>query len=162
MKKVLHIIKKIEGLFLILMLALIVLVTFLQVVGRYTPFPFSSKFEEIAVYTFVWMTLFGSAACIHSGLHMKMDFFISRLSETQKAYAVLWHHVVSLVFSAGLAYIAYRLIPIIKRAEMVSASLQWPIWVFKLAVPIGFALMSFWSIVRIVESIHAISLQKPK
>ena len=62
--KILNIIKKIEEGILFLFLAVILLACFFQVIGRYTPLPFSSAFEEIAVNLFIWMTLLGAVyAC---------------------------------------------------------------------------------------------------
>lgn len=61
--KILNIIKKIEDGILFLFLAVILLACFFQVIGRYTPLPFSSAFEEIAVNLFIWMTLLGAGVC---------------------------------------------------------------------------------------------------
>ena len=57
--KILNIIKKIEEGILFLFLAVILLACFFQVIGRYTPLPFSSAFEEIAVNPFYLDDTFG-------------------------------------------------------------------------------------------------------
>jgi TRAP-type C4-dicarboxylate transport system permease small subunit len=137
-------------------------VTFLQVIGRYTPLPFSSKFEEIAVSTFVWMTLLGSASCIHTRIHMKMDFFVARLSKNKQNYVGIWHHLIVFVFSVGVVYVSCKLIPLLKKTGMQSASLQWPLWIFYTALPVCFILMSFWGLIEIINDIRAIISQRQK
>ena len=52
-KTILSVIKKIEYVILVAIFCIIVVTTFLQVIGRYTPIPFSGTFEEIATFSFV-------------------------------------------------------------------------------------------------------------
>lgn len=82
--KILNIIKKIEEGILFLFLAVILLACFFQVIGRYTPLPFSSAFEEIAVNLFIWMTLLGAGVCVRTHSHMRMDIIDTFLPEKDK------------------------------------------------------------------------------
>ena len=84
--KILNIIKKIEEGILFLFLAVILLACFFQVIGRYTPLPFSSAFEEIAVNLFIWMTLLGAGVCVRTHSHMRMDIIDTFLPEKIKPY----------------------------------------------------------------------------
>ena len=84
--KILNIIKKIEEGILFLFLAVILLACFFQVIGRYTPLPFSSAFEEIAVNLFIWMTLLGAGVCVRTHSHMRMDIIDTFLPEKIKIF----------------------------------------------------------------------------
>ena len=67
LNKILNVIKKIEDTILIILLGVIVLTTFLQVLGRFTPLTFSSAFEELATASFICATMFGSAVWVRTG-----------------------------------------------------------------------------------------------
>ena len=75
-KTIIDIIRKIESVLLVLILAVIVVTTFLQVIGRFTPLPLKSVFEEVATFAFVWMVMIGGGACAREASHMTMDFVV--------------------------------------------------------------------------------------
>jgi len=156
LNKILNIIKKIEDTILILLLAVIVLTTFLQVLGRFTPLPFTSAFEELATAAFLWVTMFGASVCVRAGGHICMDFIVSFLPKEKHVFSEIWQYLITLVFSAAVLSITSNLIPSVKRAGMVSASLNIPVYVHYYALLIGFGLMSFWSIIGIIEQVRSI------
>ena len=155
-KTILSVIKKIEYVILVAIFCIIVVTTFLQVIGRYTPIPFSGTFEEIATFSFVWATMIGAGTCVHQRSHMSMDFVVGFLPASKKVYSALFNDIVAFLVSGGVVYAASLLIPKIRKAGMISASLELPLWIHNLAVPIGFGLVCFWSIVCIVEDIQAL------
>lgn len=102
--KILNIIKKIEEGILFLFLAVILLACFFQVIGRYTPLPFSSAFEEIAVNLFIWMTLLGAGVCVRTHSHMRMDIIDTFLPEKIKPYVdMIRELIVGVVFVSASA-----------------------------------------------------------
>ena len=159
-KHILNVIKKIEYVLLIAIFILIVITTFLQVVGRYTPLPFSGIFEELATFSFVWATMIGAGTCVHAGGHMTMDFMVSYLPDSKKIYVKLWSDIIAAIVGAGIVYAAAQLLPKVKRAGMTSGSMELPLWIQNLAVPVGAALICLWAIVGIVEDIREIAVQR--
>lgn len=160
LNKVLNIIKKIEDSILILLLGVIVATTFLQVLGRFTPLPFTSAFEELATASFIWATMFGSSVCVRAGGHVSMDFIVSFLPKEKHVYSELWQYLITLIFSAAVLLITTNLIPSVKRAGMVSASLNIPVYIHYYALVLGFGLMSFWSFIGIIEQVRSIIQNK--
>ncbi len=61
------------------LLFLLVVVGFLQVVGRYTMLVFMPWTEEIARLLFVWIVWLGAAAGLLRGGHIRFDFLMNRL-----------------------------------------------------------------------------------
>lgn len=159
LNKTLNTIKKIENIILILLMTAIVLTTFMQVLGRFTPIPFTSAFEELAIAAFIWMTMFGSAVCVRAGGHICMDIIASILPKDKVVYTEIWQYLITLIFSVAVVSITLNLIPSVKRAGMVSASLNIPVYFHYYALVIGFALMSFWSVVGIGEQVQTIVLR---
>jgi len=153
-KGILNAIKKAEYFILVLLFVIIVITTFLQVIGRYTPLPFSGVFEEIATFAFVWATMIGAGTCVREGGHMSIDLLVTMLpGKASKKIAKIWSDIVAILVSGGIIYAAMQLLPKVKRAGMLSGSLQLPLWIQNLSVPIGAALILLWAIVALVEDI---------
>ena len=55
-RKIIDIIRKIETVILVFILAVIVVTTFLQVIGRFTPLPLKSVFEEVRTISTMTMS----------------------------------------------------------------------------------------------------------
>lgn len=152
-EKIINTIKKIEDFLLFLFLAIILAACFLQVIGRHTELPFSSAFEEVAVNLFVWMTMLGAGVCVRSHSHMRMDIIDTFLPKGAKPYmAILRELIVGVVFGVA-AVVSAQYIPLVKRTGMTTASLDIPQYILYFALPIGFGLMVFWSVVNIVTEI---------
>ena len=160
-RKILDVIKKIESVILILILAVIVATTFLQVVGRFTTLPLKSVFEEVATFAFVWMVMIGGGACAREGTHMTMDFVVSYFPSKVKPWVRLLGDICGCGVGIGLIYAASILIPRTKRAGMLSAVMMLPIWIQNLSLAIGAGLILFWSALNIIQDIYAIIKGKP-
>lgn len=157
---IIDIIKKLEALLLILILAVIVTTTFLQVIGRFTPLPLKSVFEEVATFSFVWLVMIGGGACAREGSHMTMDFVVSYLPKLGKQISKLIGDICGCAVGAGLIKAAIKLIPKIKKAGMLSAVMRLPIWMQNLSLSIGAGLIIFWSALNIIEDIYEIVTKK--
>ena len=160
-KTIIDIIKKVEYVLLALMLGVIVAATFLQVIGRYTPLPFSSVFEELSTFLFVWMSMIGAGACVRDGSHMCMDFVVSFLPENKKIYSKLLNDLVAIFIGVVIVYCASLLIPRLQKTGMLSAAMQLPLWINNLAAPTGGVLIAFWGIHNVVLDIYSIVTRKP-
>ena len=160
-KKIIDIIKKIESVILVLILAVIVATTFLQVIGRFTPLPLKSVFEEVATFSFVWMVMIGGGACAREGTHMTMDFVVSYFPAKVKPWVKLLGDICGCGVGIGIIYAATILIPRTRRAGMLSAVMMLPIWIQNLSLAIGAGLILFWSALNIIQDIYAIVKGKP-
>lgn len=154
--KILHIIDTVENTILFVCMAVLVLMCFCQVIGRYTPLPFSSAFEEVAVNTFVWMTLLGAGVCVRTRSHMRMDIIDTLLpARFLPLMDILRNGIILFVFGFACK-VSAQYIPIAKRTGMTTSSLDLPQYILYLALPLGFALMVLWSVVNIVSDVQGI------
>lgn len=153
-RRVIDIVRKIEAVILVLILAVIVVTTFLQVIGRFTPLPFKSVFEEVATFGFVWLVMIGGGACAREGSHMTMDFVVSYLPEKGKRMSKLLGDICGSAVGIGLIYAALKLLPRVKKAGMLSAVMMLPIWIQNLSLAIGAGLILFWSIINVTENVY--------
>jgi TRAP-type C4-dicarboxylate transport system permease small subunit len=63
-----------------LLLFVMVVVTFLQVIARYTGLFFVPWTEEVARLLFLWAVWLGAAAALFRGGHIRFDFVVARIS----------------------------------------------------------------------------------
>ena len=94
MKKVLDIFFKIldyaEETFIVLCLAFMSIMNFINVVSRYC---FSNSFsftEELTVMAFVWITMFGVAAGYKRCAHLGMSYIVERFPKKGQAILQWW------------------------------------------------------------------------
>jgi len=76
-----------------LLLAVMVVVTFLQVAGRYTGLFFVPWTEEVARLLFLWIVWIGAAAAFFRGGHIRFDFVVDRIAPQFRKASELAVHV---------------------------------------------------------------------
>lgn len=113
-----------------------------QVVSRYVfgnPFTWT---EELARYTFVWMSMLGMAVGVKYGSHIALDILVKKLrGAPQKALMVI-NQLFVLAFVAVLTYSGIKLVQLGTR--QTSPSLGLPMeWVY-VVIPISGVLMIFF------------------
>jgi len=147
---------KIEKVLLVFFMAVIVLTTFIEVVIRYTPIQLAGIWDEIATFAFVWATMIGAGACVREGSHMTMDFVVSFFPKSTKKFFDIFYNLCAGAVGVGVLYAAAKLLPKTKRAGMLSAALQLPIWIQNSALAVGAVLMTFWAVINLIKGIYAL------
>lgn len=130
-------------------MGMMVIVAFLQVIGRFTPFPFSSWFEEILKYSFVWVTMLAGAIAVRRGSHMGVNFLTEFIPKNKQVFVNLWNEIISFIVCSGLAFLSLKLVIKLNHTGLTSASMDIPMWIIMIALPLGFILMTFYSFYRL-------------
>lgn len=140
------------GVCAVLFASLVLLVTW-QVFTRFLLDDPSAFSEELATYCFVWLVLFGAALVFGENGHMAMDFIKNRLPTRLKMAAEL---------AIQLCVIAFAALVMV-RGGLSSASLAWnqatgsiqiPLGILYLALPISGALIIFYSVHSILQIVR--------
>jgi len=160
-KTVLKGINKVEESIIIALLGGMTIAAFLQVVGRYTPLPFTSGLEEILRYAFVFVTMLAGAVAVRKKAHQGVDFLVRFIPKKFQVYVNLWCNSISILVSMTLAIIAFRLVVKIQSIQQVTPSLGMPMWLIASAIPIGFALMLFYFAILLAQDVRSL-LQKER
>lgn len=112
--KILNItVKLIEGCCFAL-LAVMVAVTFAQIINRSI---FNGAFfwaEECAIFTMIWIAFMGSAVAIRKGSHTRIDFLIAMLPSGMKRGIEVLNYLLMATF---VGILGYNSLPIIKMAS---------------------------------------------
>ena len=117
-------------------LALMVVFTTLQIVGRYlfsTPFPWT---EEMTRYMFVWMVFISIGYAVKTGEHIRITFVRSLLRPGLRLYLDILCNILCFGFSVIFALLARILC-----FRQTAVSLPIPMWLLYLVMPLGFLLV---------------------
>jgi len=143
----------VRWLIIVLMVVMTVTVS-LQIIFRYVfniPLDWS---EEVARFSFVWVSFFGASALMRVREHINVAVFLDRFPPRLRAYAVLLANLCALVcvyfFLVGGIALAYH-----EWRQLAPATEIKMGWVY-LAIPIASVLMGIWIVIQTVESILAL------
>ncbi len=115
--------------------------------------------QELCIYMFIWMAKFGAAYGVRTGIHVGVDVFINSLQDKARAKFVViglsggalftgiigtlgWYFV----WEVGMRYAVGSTFGLDwpdLTSGPVSPDLEWPVWIFYLAIPLGSYLMCF-------------------
>lgn len=132
---------------MVLVLAVMTLVAFVNVVTRYF-IQFSLAFtEEIVVSLFVWLTLLGTAVAFREGSHLGFSFIVDRCPKPVQRATVWLSALLGIILFAFLVYFGIGQIQSERQLGTTSESLAIPQWWYTAGIPVFGVL----SIIRIVE-----------
>jgi len=132
---------------MVLVMAVMTMVAFINVVTRYF-IRFSLAFtEEIVVSLFVWLTLLGTAVAFRQGSHLGFSFLVDRCPKSVQRTAIWLAALLGIVLFAFLIYFGIGQIQSERQLGTTSESLAIPQWWYTAGIPV-FGLLI---IVRIVE-----------
>lgn len=127
-----------------IMFAVMVAAIFLQVIMRYVFNDANAWSEELARYTFVWLTLLGSSVAVRKCTHMRVDYFINMMPKKLVTLLNIITNAALIVFF--LVIIKYGFDLVVITFKQKSAGLGIPMAFPYLALPVGSILMLMFTI----------------
>lgn len=146
---------KFEEITLVVMLAIMVILVFLQVVMRYVFESSLSWSEEVSRFFFLWIIWLGSAYATKKNSHISIDFITSRLPKKALKIVIILKYVIWMAFAIFLAYVSWKLTFLIFERGQLSAALRIPMGFGYASIPFGITLM----IIRLIQNFF-INLRK--
>lgn len=138
LEKIVNILEKLYKLVTIPLLILMCITTFTQVVARYVfSCPFSWT-DELARYTFIWLTFLGAGLVYRRREMMKITFFLQFLSPKVKMLIDKFNLI--LIFFFTLALLKEGLI-LAFESDYPSIALKLPFTYIYLSIPVGAVFM---------------------
>jgi len=92
---------------------------------------------------FLWTVMIGASYGVKHGVHLGVDIVVTRLQPRIRRLVRLATVGASLLFTVGMGYLSLFYVLDSYRMELVTVDLEIPQWLPQLALPFGFALMSF-------------------
>jgi C4-dicarboxylate transporter DctQ subunit len=134
------------------------LLVFLQVILRYF-FGYSpSYFSELIRYSIVWSVFIGGSYALRQNKHLAIDILLLRMSERTRQFVQIFASAVGAVFCLYLAYMGWLVVlDTMHLGERSSSALGVPMYIPRLAVPVGAFLLFIRFVEKIVDSVAQIS-----
>ena len=151
MKKLDYLTKAIEAICAVL-IALVTILTFVQVIRR---FIFSAAFpwaEEIAIYIMIWITFLGAVLCLRYQEHTRIDAFINLFPVKIRKWIEAFDLLVCFAF---MMLLSYHSIPLLKMmGKFTSAASKTPMYLVYSCILVSGILMIPYFIILIVKKVQ--------
>jgi C4-dicarboxylate transporter DctQ subunit len=133
------------------------LVAVVQVLGRYVfPHYAITWAEEGIVYIMVWAVMIAASQLVRSDGHVRPDLVLRLLKPGAQRWAEAFNCLVAIAFTAGMVWYGWEVVDTALLLDQRSSSdLQFPIWIYYLALPAGGVLMAGRYIVRLLRYVFA-------
>jgi TRAP-type C4-dicarboxylate transport system permease small subunit len=152
LQRISDLMNRITEVILVVVLAVMAVVVFLQVIFRYVlNFPLFWT-EEFARYCLVWSSLLGSAVAVKRGQHIAVTIFMERMPAPLRQGLTIIALISVAVVLAIILWGGIQLVAI-TRAQ-ISPALRISMSIPYLAVPVGAALMLVHTVGFILETIN--------
>ncbi len=148
--------KRLEESVLVLTMAVMVLIMFVQSTSRYVTGTSFSWGSELAQYLHIWQIWIGASLAVRVQAHVRVDVFINLLPPKMRRYMNLLGLLCWFFFAGFLAYEGSKYVMEVLATGQTSPSLHVPMWIPYLAIPIGGSLM----IIRLIQQFYFIFTNK--
>ncbi|WNK19884.1 TRAP transporter small permease [Halomonas piscis] len=125
------------------LLAVFVILLFVQVVMRMVLGIGMSWIEELARYSFVWFVFLGATHAAHLSAHNRLQVHINLLPKNMAKGLLLFVDLIWAGFCLVLAYKSLELIDLLLEFPYKSPALGWSLAYVYFIFPIAFTLMAF-------------------
>lgn len=137
MKKIIHVYNEIEEKFCTYTFLIVIVIIFIQVVGRYCFGNAPTWSEELSRYLYVWECWLGVSLTQREDRHIKLTFLVDMFPPRAKKAADAAAFVLSVGCAAMLAYYGIELVIFTEALGNLSPALKLPMWIFYLCLPLG-------------------------
>lgn len=127
----------------------------LQVFGRYLdPARAINWAEEVIVYIAVWAVMIVASDLVRTNGHVRPDLVLRLLRPQTQRWVEVFNCVVALGFTAGMVWYGWDVVNTALLLDQRSSSdLQFPMWIYYTALPVGGGLMLIRYLVRLYRYI---------
>lgn len=126
-------------------IALLTLIVLTQVVSRFFNYSMPGT-EELSRLLVVWMTFLGMSLAVYERGHLAVNFFVKRANDKVRPYLYLIVNILLGLFFTVL--IVYGFIFSYQSLDFTSSTLQLPMTVFYIAIPISGLLSLYFTILN--------------
>lgn len=124
-----------------------------QVFGRYiSPEHAITWAEEVIVYIAVWAVMIVTSQLVRRDGHVRPDLVLRILPPHVQRWVEMFNCLVAIAFTSGMVWYGWDVVSTALLLDQRSSSdLQFPIWIYYLALPVGGGLMLLRYIARLLR-----------
>ena len=143
----------ISGIFLLLILAFV----FSEVVSRYVFAASHGFMEEFSRWFQIWIAYLMLGVVEKRRRHIAIDILPRRLSGKYKTALMIAISIMNLIVAIVLCWAGIELVQLLRQTGILSqTSVPTPMWIIRICVPLGAALLAFFSIEHLVTDIRSL------
>lgn len=133
--------------------AFALVIAVIQVAGRYLdPANAITWAEEVIVYVAVWAVMLAASELVHRDGHVRPDLVLRLLKPGVQRWVEMFNCLVAIAFTFGMVWYGWVVVSTALLLDQTSSSdLQFPMWIYYMALPTGGALMLIRYIIRLVR-----------
>ena len=148
-----HLWDRVESAIVGLLGAFALLIAVLQVFGRYIdPEHAITWAEEVIVYIAVWAIMLVASDLVRTNGHVRPDLVLRLLRPQTQRWVEVFNCLVAITFTAGMVWYGWEVVDTAVLFDQRSSSdLQFPIWIYYTALPVGGGLMLIRYCARLVR-----------
>ncbi|OUM86062.1 MAG: hypothetical protein BAA01_01555 [Bacillus thermozeamaize] len=152
--KISRIVDKIEVFLTAFLLSFITLLVFFSVVARKLLGYSSGVIEESVRFAMIWMVFVAGSLAFKRDMHITINILVDKLSEKKKLFLQTFACLLGFLFCVFLVVKGLELvISSYQLDERSIASWKFPLWIPRLAVPVGALLMAFRLLERMLQNL---------
>ena len=137
-----------------LLLAIMVTISFVNVLSRYFANLSIAFTEELTIYLFVWMTILGISLAFRTGSNMVVNFFNNLFPKKARRVIYIFSTLLTVVFFAVLAYMGIIEVSDEIMMQAMTESMHLPIWYFTVSVPVGACLIIVRAVIKAAQTLR--------
>lgn len=127
----------------IMTFSVMLFLTFANVLSRFI-FHFSLSFsEEIVTSLFVLASLSGTSLAIRNNSHLGLDYIVSFMPQAVRKLLSIFANILGIIMCGIILYFGSEMVIHEFQSNQLSATMQWPEWIYGLSVPLGAFLLIF-------------------
>lgn len=125
----------------------------IQVFGRYIdPANAITWAEEVIVYVAVWAVMIIGSQLVRTDGHVRPDLVLRLLRPGAQRWVEMFNCLVAIAFTFGMVWYGWSVVATALLLDQRSSTdLQFPIWIYYMALPTGGALMLIRYVIRLVR-----------
>jgi C4-dicarboxylate transporter, DctQ subunit len=123
-----------------------------QVLSRYFfPQQSISYAEEVMVYLLIWAIMIVSSQLVSTDSHVRPDIVRNVVPAGVARWLEIFNCAAAVAFCGALTWYGWQIVETARTIDEHSSSdLQFPMWIYYLALPTGSALMSIRYVIRLI------------
>ncbi|HUB49326.1 MAG TPA: TRAP transporter small permease [Acetobacteraceae bacterium] len=144
---------RIERLLVGLLGAFALAIAVIQVAGRYLdPAEAITWAEEVIVYVAVWAVMIAASELVSRDGHVRPDLVLRLLKPRVQRWVEMFNCLVAIAFTFGMVWYGWDVVATALLLDQRSSTdLQFPMWIYYLALPTGGGLMCLRYLLRLLR-----------
>ena len=142
------------------LLAVMVIITCLQVILRYVFDSGNVWGLEATSYAFLWMVLLGLSYGVRTNSHIAVDLLLTRLPSGSRRFVLLLSVTLGLIYTLTMLYGTYVYVESLYRLEIDAQNIPLPKWLLSSGLPLGFLLL-FLRLLQVAKQVYACQKESP-